>query len=148
MVCLPYSCRITGERDCGVRVQRSLSDKVAAFCRELGDSALRDMARVDGKEPVFLRAEKALTAGQIDAALEADLDRLDEMVRSISKGLGLYSGSVRAYQPLPGDHGGTGARWWTCPAGRCSGRGRVRPGDKALVCAVTGEQLVPGPLPE
>ncbi len=137
----------TGERDGGVRVNRSLDDKVAAFCRELEDSALRDIARARGKEPVFLSAEKALIAGQVDADLEAHLDSLDEMVRGLG-GPGLYPGSLRDFRSLPGDNGTTGARWWTCPSGRCAGRGRVRPGDKTPVCAATGEQLVPGPLPE
>ena len=129
-------------------MKRTLGDKVAAFCRELGDSTLRDMARSGGMEPEFLRAEKAVIAGQIDPVVEADLDALDEMVRGISKGLGLYSGSGRDFKPLPGIHGAAGAQWWTCPAGRCSGWGRVRPGDKAPVCSVTGEHLVPGPMPE
>jgi len=130
-----------------VGVVRSLGDKVAAFCRELGDSALRDMARTNGKEPVFLSAEKALVAGEIDASLEAKLDSLDEMVRGL-EGYGLYPGRTRDFQPLPGNNGRTGARWWTCPGGRCTGRGRVRPGDKTPVCAATGELLVSGPLPE
>ena len=128
-------------------MNRSLADKVAAFCRELGDSALRDIARATGKEPVFLSAEKALIAGRVGPDLEAHLDSLDEMVRGLG-GPGLYPGSLRDFQPLPGGNGGTGARWWTCPAGHCAGRGRVRPGDKTPVCAATGQQLASGPLPK
>ncbi len=124
-----------------------LTAKIAAFCRELDDTTLLDMAREQSMEAVYKRAEESLKAGRIGPELEADLDLLDEMVRR-AEGQGLYSAATRGYQPLPGGGAGTGAQWWTCPRSRCAGRGRVRPGQAPPVCGATGEQLVPGPLPE
>ena len=124
-----------------------LTVKIAAFCRELGDSALQEMARQQNKEAVYKRAEESLRAGRIGPELEADLDVLDEMVRRI-EGQGLYPAATRNYQPLPGGGAGTGAQWWTCPRNRCAGRGRVRAGQQAPICGATGAQLVPRPLPE
>lgn len=125
-----------------------LAVKIAAFCRELGDATLLDMVREQHMEPVYERAEESLKADRIGPELEADLDLLDEMVRRV-EGQGLYPGATRSYQPLPGGGAGTGAQWWTCPRSRCAGRGRVvRSGQIPPVCGATGEQLVPGPLPE
>ena len=124
-----------------------LAVKVAAFCRELGDNTLQDMAQRDKKtDDAYKRAVKSLEDGQIGPGLEADLDLLDDMVRRI-EGQGLYPAPTRNYQPLPDPGRGTGAQWWTCPSERCAGRGRVRPGQAPPVCAATGAQLVPGPLP-
>ena len=120
--------------------------KIGAFCRELGDNALRTMARDENKEPVYERAEESLKAGQIGPELEADLDLLDEVVRRAT-GQGLYPGVTRGFGPLPGHERQTGAQWWTCPRGRCSGRGRVLSGQAPPVCGATGEPLVPRPLP-
>jgi hypothetical protein len=128
-------------------VEIDLTVKIAAFCRELGDNTLQEMARQQNKEAVYERAEESLKAGRIGAELEADLDSLDEMVRRAA-GRGLYPAATRSYQPLPDPVLWTGAQWWTCPSGRCAGRGRVRPGQEPPVCAAIGEQLVPGPLPE
>jgi len=136
----------------------SLTAKIAAFCRELSDDSddsLRNMARRHGPdmESVFAHAEEALKAGQIGPELEAGLDSLDLMVRK-AEGQGLYPATTRGYQPLPpfegvpGGRGSSGALWWTCPRNRCAGRGRVRVGQHAPECAVTGEQLVPLPLTE
>jgi hypothetical protein len=125
----------------------SLTAKVAAFCRELGDDSLRDLARRADMEPVFLQAEEFLKAGRIGPELEADLDSLDAMVRRI-EGQGLYPAASRSYTPLPGPAGGIGAQWWACPRGRCAGRGRVRPGQEAPVCDATGERLVARPMQE
>ena len=124
-----------------------LTAKAAAFCRELGDNTLRAMAGEQNMEHVFRHAEDSLKAGRIDQELEADLDSLDAMVKRV-EGRGFYPAVTRGYLPLPGPGGDTGVQWWTCPRGRCTGRGRVRPGQKPPVCAATGEQLVPGPLPE
>ena len=124
-----------------------LAVKIAAFCRELGDSTLQEMAKQDKKtDDAYKRAVKSLKDGQIGPGLEADLDVLDDMVRRI-EGQGLYPAPTRAYQPLPDPGRGTGAQWWTCPGDRCAGRGRVKPGQAPPVCGATGEQLVPGPLP-
>ena len=124
-----------------------LAVKVAAFCRELGDNTLRELAHRDREtDDAYLRAVKSLADGQIGPGLEADLDLLDALVQRI-EGQGLYPVPTRAYQPLPDPGMGSGAQWWTCPTDRCAGRGRVRPGQDPPVCAVTGEQLVPGPLP-
>ena len=122
-----------------------LAMKIGAFCRELGDNTLRAMALRDNKEPVYERAEESLKAGQIGPELEADLDLLDEMVRGVT-GQGLYPAVTRGFGPLPGYGRETGAQWWTCPRGRCSGRGRVLPDQAPPVCGATGEPLVPGPL--
>ena len=124
-----------------------LTVKIAAFCRELDDTTLLDIAREQKMEAVYKRAEESLKAGRIGPELETDLDLLDDMVRRV-EGQGLYPGATRSYQPLPGGGAGSGAQWWTCPRGRCAGRGRVRPGQAPPVCRATGEQLAPGPLPE
>jgi len=124
-----------------------LAAKIAAFCRELGDSTLREMAQRDeNTDAAYKRAVESLEAGQIGPGLGADLDVLDEMVREV-EGQGLYPEATRGYQPLPGLGRGTGAQWWTCPGGRCAGRGRVRPGQEPPVCAAISEHLVPGPFP-
>jgi hypothetical protein len=128
-------------------VKISLTEKIAAFCRELSDGILLDIARQESMEPVFRRAEESLKAGRIDSGLEADLDLLDDMVRRV-EGQGLYPAATRSYVPLPGPGSGSSAQWWTCPRGQCAGRGRVRPGQQSPVCGATGKQLVPGPLPE
>jgi len=125
----------------------NLTVKIAAFCRELGDSVLQEMAQRQNMEPVYERAEESLKAGRIGPELEADLDLLDEMVRRV-EGQGLYPSATRSYQPLPGGGAGTGVQWWTCPCGRCAGRGRVRAGQQPPVCGANGGPLVPGPLPE
>lgn len=131
-----------------VYVKIDLATKVGAFCRELGDSVLWEMAHQQGgaEEIAFKRAEESLRAGRIGPELEADLDSLDEMVRRV-EGQGLYPAATRAFQPLPDPERATGAQWWTCPSGRCTGRGRVKPGQAAPLCAAAGEPLVPGPLP-
>jgi hypothetical protein len=128
-------------------VEIDLAVKIAAFCRELDDTTLLDMAREQSMEAVYKRAEELLKAGRIGRELEADLDLLDDMVRRV-EGQGLYPGATRSYQPLPGGGPGTGAQWWTCPRSRCAGRGRVRSDQQPPVCGATGEPLVPGPLPE
>jgi hypothetical protein len=104
------------------------------------------MARRENMEPVFLRAEESLKAGRAGPELEADLDALDAMVRKV-EGQGLYPSATRAYTPPPGPGAGTGAQWWTCPQGWCTGRGRVKPGQHPPSCAASGEFLVAGPLP-
>jgi hypothetical protein len=123
-----------------------LAGKIAAFCRELADGQLFEIARQQNQDDVYIRAGQALRDGRIGPELEADLDALDAMVWHVD-GLGLYPSATRSYQPLPGPESGMGAQWWTCPGGRCAGRGRVRPGQQPPVCAATGELLVPGPLP-
>jgi hypothetical protein len=121
--------------------------KIAAFCRELDDASLRDLARQNNQEPAFRQAEESLRAGQTGPSLEADLDALDAMVRRV-EGQGLYPSATRSgYGGLPpGSAPGSGAQWWTCPRDWCAGRGRVRPGQDAPVCAATGEPLVARPL--
>jgi hypothetical protein len=104
------------------------------------------MAREQSMESVYERAEESLKVGRLGPELGADLDTLDEMVRRVER-QGLYPLATRSYQPLPGGGAGTGAQWWTCPRGRCAGRGRVRAGQAPPVCGATGELLVPGPLP-
>jgi hypothetical protein len=123
-----------------------LKTKAATFCRELGEDTLRDLARKREKEELLQHAVDALKAGQIGPGLEADLDALDAMVKD-EYGQGLFL-VTRGFGPLPPYQGDTGAQWWTCPRSRCAGRGRVKPGQPPPVCAATGEQLIPGPLPE
>jgi hypothetical protein len=125
-----------------------LPGKVAAFCRELGNTTLAGLARQEKDlEPVYRRVEESLRAGRTGRELEDDLDTLDAMVLR-ALGQGLYPSGTRGYAPLPeGARASSGARWWTCPRGWCAGRGRVRPGQAAPSCAVAGESLVAGPLP-
>lgn len=128
----------------------SLTAKITAFCRELedeSDESLRAIARRQNVGSVFDHAEESLKAGRIGPELEADLDSLDLMVRK-AEGQGFYPAAARGYQPLPGPGGDIGAQWWTCPRKWCAGRGRVRAAQRPPVCGATGEQLVPGPLPE
>lgn len=123
--------------------------KAAAFCRELGDTALADMAcQEKDMELVYRRAEQSLNAGRIGPQLEADLDALDAMVRRAA-GQGLYPSPTRITYPgsLPGAATGSGAQWWTCPRNWCAGRGRVKPGQEPPSCAAAGECLVARPLP-
>lgn len=130
-----------------VYVELSRPTKVAAFCRELDGDGLRDLARQEKLEEVFLRAQASLRQGRIGPELEADLDSLDAMVKRV-EGQGLYPAASRGYAPLPMPSESTGAQWWACPTGRCAGRGRVRPGQQAAVCAATGDRLVARPLQE
>jgi hypothetical protein len=127
-------------------MRSGLTAKITEFCRALDGRALRDLACQKHQEEVLERAEEALRRGEIGAALEADIDALDEMMRD-EYGWGLVR-VTRGFSPLPPYPPGTGAQWWTCPNNRCDGRGRVLPGQQAPVCAATGQQLVPGPLPE
>jgi hypothetical protein len=127
----------------------NLPMKAAAFCRELGDTALADMARQEhDMELVYQRAGQSLSAGKMGPELEADLDALDAMVRRTA-GQGLYPSPTRITYPgpLPGTAASSGAQWWTCPRGWCAGRGRVKPGQDPPSCAATRESLVAGPLP-
>jgi len=96
-------------------VEIDLTMKIAAFCRELGDSTLQEMARQQNKEAVYERAEESLKVGRIGPELEHDLDLLDEMVRDV-EGQGLYPAATRGYQPLPDPGLATGAQWWMCPS--------------------------------
>lgn len=130
----------------GVGMGLSLPEKLSAFCHELGTESLLTWARQNDMEVVYSRARRSLLAGQIDTALEADIDSLNAAIQQ-ADGEGLYPAADRSYTPLPGTNGSTGARWWTCPAGRCSGRGRVRPGQRAPVCTAIGQPLEAGPLP-
>jgi hypothetical protein len=127
-------------------MKTDLTAKITTFCRELGDTTLRDLARKRHQEKLLQRAADALKAGEIGPALEADLDALDAMVRQ-EYGQGLFV-VTRGFTPLPPYPAGTGAQWWTCPRNRCAGRGRVQPGQDPPECAATSEPLVPGPLPE
>jgi hypothetical protein len=123
-----------------------LQAKIAAFCRELGESRLLEIARQQQAEEVFRAAEEALRSGRIGPELEASLDQLDQVIAQ-AEGQGLYPAPLRTYQPLPGPVRLTGARWWTCPLGQCAGRGRVRPAQQVPTCAAAGKPLVAGPLP-
>jgi hypothetical protein len=122
-----------------------LMAKITTFCRELDDPTLLELVRNQNKEGLFQRAKDAVGAGDIGPALEADLDALDEVVQQ-ETGQRLFM-VTRGYSPLPRYQGDPGAQWWTCPVGRCAGRGRVRADQQPPVCAAAGEQLVPGPLP-
>jgi hypothetical protein len=124
--------------------------KVAAFCRELGKDTLRNIASKNGQEEVFQDAVDLLKADQIGQDLEDKLDVLDKTAtRAVDKGL-YPADTRRSFEPLPGSGRDTGARWWTCPHGWCSGRGLVRRGQAPEVCLAAGapgEQLVQEPLP-
>jgi hypothetical protein len=122
--------------------------KIAAFCRVLSASTPLDAALQQNDIVVFQRAKKLLKAGSIGPELEAALDELDAALR-LSRGEGIYSATRAIYTPLPSNPGNSaGARWWTCPRDWCTGRGRVRPGQKPPTCAATGESLASGPFPQ
>jgi hypothetical protein len=131
-----------------VCVKLERASKVAAFCRELGDTALADLARQESMEPVFRRAEESLRAGRAGPELEADLDALNAMVLRV-EGEGMYPPVTRTAYPgqLPGFGAGSGAQVWTCPRGWCAGRGRVKPGQGQQSCKAAGELLAARPLP-
>jgi hypothetical protein len=80
----------------GVKLDRP--SKVAAFCRELGDTALGDLARQENMEAVLRRAEESLHAGRAGPELEADLDALDAMVWRM-EGQGMYPPVTRTAYP-------------------------------------------------
>ena len=122
-----------------------LVTKVTVFCRELGEDTLQSLARKQQKEELLRRATDAVKAGQAGPGLEADLDAVDAMVKQ-EYGQGLFV-VTRGFGPLPPYQGDTGAQWWTCPRGLCSGRGRVLPGQHPPVCAATSQELIAGPLP-
>jgi hypothetical protein len=124
-----------------------LPEKVAAFCRELSDDSLLSLAQENGMEEAYARAYRSLQHGLIGAALEADLDAIDEMARRV-EGEGLYPAATRTIPGWPGAGASTGAQWWTCPVQRCAGRGRVMPGQQPPVCAATGQALEPRPVQE
>ena len=123
-----------------------LITKITTFCRELGDTTLLELARKQDNEALYRRAVDTLRAGDIGPALEADLDALDEAVKR-ETGQRLFPVTRGGYSPLPPYRSNPGAQWWTCPGRRCAGRGRVKPGQQPPVCGVTGEEVVPGPLP-
>ncbi len=117
-----------------------LPEKVATFCRELGDDSLLDLARQNNMEQVFVRAQLSLQDGRVGPELKADLDSLDAMMRRV-EGEGLYPAAVRGYAPWLGTGGSAGAQWWACPSRRCAGRGRVVVGQQPPVCAATGKPV-------
>ncbi|MFJ3072741.1 hypothetical protein ACIPJE_29100 [Streptomyces albidoflavus] len=123
----------------------TMGEKFAAFCRELQDPTIEGIARSNGAGEIFDRVKAAVLAGQGNAEIEADLDRLNRTVRE-SEGVEFYPSRVRAYRPLSGASPDSGALWWSCPAGLCAGRGRVRFGEDPPVCGATGAVLVPQPL--
>src|SRR5271163_1613035 len=104
-----------------------MKTKISAFCRELDDGELVRIASEVGMTADLDRARTAVAAGDIGAQLETDLDGLNELLLR-SNQLGMYPPVTRGYIPLPGSADDTGMQWWTCPAGSCAGRGRVKPG--------------------
>lgn len=123
-------------------VSPDVQRKLAAFCRGVGNGILDNIVWSQSAHLLYESIWTALKDDMINAALEGDLDRLNGLVRQAT-GRGFYSESVRSYAPLPGaSRGTTGARWWTCPVGRCAGYGRVKPTDSPPVCAASGEALV------
>jgi hypothetical protein len=122
-----------------------LKAKVAAFCRELSVGELVTLAADKRMTDVLEHAQEAVKQGHLTPQLGSDLDRLDELLRRSGR-LGMYPPVVRGFAPVPGATPETGAQWWTCPRDRCAGRGRVRPGQTAPVCSMTGQMLVPRPL--
>lgn len=123
-----------------------MKTKISAFCRELEDGELVRLASEFDMTAVLDRARTAVAAGHIGAQLETDLDGLNALFLQ-SNQLGMYRPLTRGYIPLPGGADDAGVQWWTCPAARCAGRGRVKPGQTPPFCAATGEQLVPGRFP-
>lgn len=124
----------------------TLADKVAAFCRELGDDSLVETVRRIGLQERFVRAQEAVRDGRVDTVLETELDAIDETLRRID-GDGIYPPSSRAFEAWPSGERDSGARWWACPAGRCVGRGRVLAAQSAPVCSALGRPLEAGPFP-
>ncbi|WP_436756753.1 hypothetical protein [Streptosporangium sp. V21-05] len=123
-----------------------LPEKLAALCRELDDPVFQDQARAGGGAHLLTRLRRVLRNGEDHPCLEADLDELNRLIEEV-EGEGFYPGARRSYSPLPGGSATAGgARWWTCPTGRCSGFGLVRRGRPTPACAVTGDDLVARPL--
>jgi hypothetical protein len=122
-----------------------IGTKIAAFCQELEDGELAQLAEDKGMSAVLENARALLTAGDMCAQLEADLDALDLMLVT-SGSLSMYAPITRGFKPPPGAAERTGAQWWTCPDNWCTGRGRVRPQQSAPVCALSGQVLTQQPL--
>lgn len=118
--------------------------KISGFCRYLEDESLLTLVRQKEMEDIYRRVRSALESGQIDGKLEADLDTLNSMMLD-STGYSLYS-TTRSYSPLPGTSHSTGAQWWSCPREHCVGRGRVKAGQTAPICSISGEPLAQKPL--
>jgi len=130
-----------------VGVETRLATKIAAFCRELTEPTLADLARERDAQEVYRRAQEALRTGDLGSGFESDLDTLDALVFAAT-GQSLFGPVIRTYAPLASTAGGeAGAQWWTCPRALCSGRGRVRSGQSPHSCGATGQQLVAGPFP-
>ncbi|MFD0688040.1 hypothetical protein [Actinomadura fibrosa] len=124
----------------------ALAEKLAAFCRELNEDVLAGMVSGTDLEATYRRAAAAVRSGDPGPGIEADLDRLDELMRAV-EGTGFYPDEPRAYRPLDGSRGrGPGALWWACPTGLCAGRGRVRPQQEPPTCGALGQVLRPRPL--
>jgi hypothetical protein len=123
-----------------------MKTKISAFCRELEDGELARLASEAGMTADLDRARALVAAGSTGAELENDLDGLNALLVRSNR-LGMYPPVTRGFVPLPGAADDTGVQWWTCPAARCVGRGRVKPGQSPPACAATGAPLVPGPFP-
>ncbi|SDM38239.1 hypothetical protein [Nonomuraea jiangxiensis] len=122
-----------------------LSRKIAAFCRETEGGTLQELTALEGREDLFLHVRDELAAGRMPHSLEADLDTLNGLAER-RLGKGFYPSTSRA-APLPGHEEATGAQYWSCPRGRCSGRGRVRPGQAPPFCALGSADLIAEPIP-
>ncbi|MER5626421.1 hypothetical protein ABT061_35865 [Streptosporangium sp. NPDC002544] len=118
--------------------------KISGFCRYLEDESLLELVQQKEMEELYQRVRSMLESGQVDRKLEADLDTLNSMVLD-STGYSLYS-TTRNYSLLPGTSRSTGAQWWSCPQERCAGRGRVKAGQAAPICSISGEPLAQKPL--
>jgi hypothetical protein len=126
-------------------VKLGLAEKLAAFCGELGDVTLAEIVEQYALGAVFDRVKAAIRAGNAPADLEADLDYLNRAVHD-STGLEIYPDASRGFQPLVGGGPGSGVRWWSCPAGLCAGRGRVRPRQETPICEASGAALDARPV--
>jgi hypothetical protein len=127
-----------------MRAILDLRQKFAAFCRAAGNGDL-DITWPEG-DSLYASVWAAFKNGAVDAAMEADLDKLNELVRKLEH-RGFYPEPSRGYGPLPdGWLQKAEARWWACPVDRCAGYGRVRGRERPPTCAATGEILISRPV--
>ncbi|WP_149182137.1 hypothetical protein [Streptomyces sp. TRM49041] len=123
-----------------------LSERLAAFCRELASGDLRPVAADAGAADAVDQILADLRSGTPEEALGAELDRLDAAL--IRYGIvGGLTPTARQYQasPAASDGGHLTAEVWACPRGpqgRCGRWHAIGAATDPPACAVDDSPLV------